>query len=63
MPAPPEVRHGAGKIRIVEILREREAEHPPEADGHVAVARKVKINLQQITHGPEPRTEHRCVPG
>ena len=31
-----------------------EAEHPPQTDGHVAVAGEIKIDLQRIGYGGKP---------
>ena len=31
-----------------------EAEHPPQTDGHVAVAGKIEIDLQRIGYGGKP---------
>src|SRR5439155_540889 len=40
VPPPPELRHRSGDIRVVEVLREAEAEEPGQPDGHVRVARE-----------------------
>ena len=61
VPPPPEFRDARCDIRIVEILREPEAENAPQANGHVAVAGKVIINLQQKCDRIQPRIEHRAV--
>ena len=55
MPSAPKFLDTAGNIRIVEILLKRKSEHAAQPDGHIAVARKVKINLKQIGHRPDPR--------
>ena len=59
MPAPPEIGDAAAQIRIAEILREAEAQHPAEADGHVGIAAEVKIELQRVPDQPQPRGQHR----
>lgn len=55
VPAPPELRRAPRNIRIVEVLREAEAEHLSEADGHVGVAREIEINLERVGKRAEPR--------
>ena len=62
MPAPPEFGDGAGDIRVVEILLKPETENSAESDCHIAVAGKVKIELQGKAHGVEPEIEDRQVP-
>lgn len=59
MPAPPEVRDGIGQIGVVEVFRQREAEHPAKAEGHVGVAREVEENLQRIANRAEPHFPRR----
>ena len=54
MPAPPEIRHGDGSQRIIEIFIIMKAEHVPHADRHVAVGAKVKIELQGKAERAEP---------
>ena len=54
MPPPPELRDGLREIRVVEILQEVKAEHPPQADGHIRVARKVEVDLPRIGRRPQP---------
>ena len=48
---------------MVEILRKPEAENSAQTDGHIAVAGKIKIDLQRKAHRVEPVIEHRQVPG
>ena len=48
MPALPELRHTFADVRVVEVLGELETDHPSDADGHVAVTREVKINLEGV---------------
>ena len=54
MPPPPELLDRFGDIGQVEILLEGEAEHPAQADGHVAVAGEIEVDLQGVTHRPQP---------
>ena len=54
MPAPPEVGDGGSQVGPVEVLQEVEAEHPAHADGHVAVAGEVEVDLKPVGHGPQP---------
>ena len=54
VPAPPEVLHGAGDVGIVEVLDELEAQHPPQPDGHVRVAREIEVDLQRVGDRAEP---------
>ena len=54
MPASPEFRDTGGNIRIIKVLRETEAEHSAQPQGHIAVAREVKINLQTQSYGINP---------
>ena len=64
MPPPPELGGGFGDIGIVEVLRQAEAEHPAQADGHVRVAGEVKIQLECVGDGAQPGQAHRQpVPG
>ena len=55
MPAPPELRNGAGNIGIIEVFREREAENVPQADGHVRIAGKIEENLKRVGQRAHPR--------
>ncbi len=57
MPTAPEISDVDCFIRRVEILREADAEKIAEADGHVAVAREVKIDLIGVAENAEPRAE------
>ena len=58
MPAPPVFADGAGKIRILKVFRQRDAEELTDADGHIAVAGKVKIQLHHV--GRVAQREDRC---
>ena len=54
VPTPPELLNGAGEEGIVEILREFEAEDPAQADGHIGITGKVKVNIEKKCNGIEP---------
>ncbi len=54
MPAPPEVSDALGLVRRIEILQELEAEHPSQSDGHVRIAREIKVNLECVGNRAEP---------
>ena len=48
MPSAPEVRHGQGNIRMIEIIRQLESQHETEALCHEGIAVKIKIKLQAV---------------
>ena len=54
MPAPPEFADAGRKIGIIEVFGEGEAEHGPEADGHVGITGKVIVDLQPVIERPQP---------
>ena len=54
MPTPPEFRDAAGQIGVPKVLREPEAENPAKADGHVAIAGKIIVNLQGERNRAQP---------
>ena len=58
MPPPPEFRDAFGQIGVVEIFREMEAEHPPQADGHVGIPGKIEIDVQGKGNGVKPGEHH-----
>ena len=58
VPAPPELAHAAGDIRVVEVFRKLEAEEHADADGHVAVAGEIEEDLETVAHRAEPRKPH-----
>ena len=58
VPPPPELRHGAGLIGIVEVLQKPEAEQPAQADGHIGIAGEVEIDLERKCQRPQPRRDH-----
>ena len=54
VPLTPEVADGGRRIGEEKVLPDGEAEHPSHADGHVAVTRKVKVNLQRVADSAQP---------
>jgi len=46
VPTAPKLGNGGRHIRIIKVFGEFEAHHASKADGHVAVARKVEIDLE-----------------
>ena len=54
VPPPPELGDGGGNVGVIEVLRGLKAEQRPQADGHVAVAGEVKVNLQGVGNRPQP---------
>jgi len=54
MPPPPKISEISGDIGSIEIFEEFEAHHPPQADGHIRISGKVKVNLESIGDGAEP---------
>ncbi len=61
MPAPPELRGAAGEEGIIEVFQQVKAEDPAQADGHIAVAGEIKVNLQGKGHGIHPHKQHRLL--
>ena len=57
MPAPPELGDAAGNVGIVEVFRKVKAKQLPQADGHIAVAGKIEVNMQHIGRGIEPEKQ------
>ena len=54
MPSSPEFADACGVIGIIKVFREIKAEHFSQADSHIAVARKIKINLKRESDNSEP---------
>ena len=54
VPAPPELAHRRGAVGVVEILEEREPEHPADADGHVGITGEIEVDLEGVADQPEP---------
>ena len=46
--------HFRQKSRIEKVFLQRKAEHPSHADGHIAVAGKIKIDLQTVADPAQP---------
>ena len=59
MPAPPELRDAPRDIGVIEILQKVEAEHSPEADGHIGIGGEIEVDLEGVRHRAQPREEHR----
>ena len=55
MPAPPELGHRAGGVGVAEVFRQMKTEDQPQTDGHVAVAGKVKVDLQGVAEPGQPQ--------
>ena len=54
MPAPPEVPDRPRPIGVEKVLPDLEAEHVAHADGHVAVAGEVIVDLQRVADRAQP---------
>ena len=54
MPPAPELLDGPGAVGVVEVFLEVKAKDPAQADGHVAVAAEVKVDLEGVGHCPQP---------
>ena len=54
VPALPEFAQAVTDIGVAEIARQRNPEHPRQADGHLAVAGEIEIDLQGEHRGGEP---------
>src|ERR1700733_6152537 len=54
MPAAPEVRNINGFIWRIEVLRQADSKKVAETHGHIAVARKIKIQLVGISEHDKP---------
>ena len=62
MPASPEFLRVAAEVREQKIVAETDAEELGGADGHVAVAAEVAVNLKGIKHGGAGERQRRGVP-
>ena len=67
MPPPPVFADRAGEIRVVEVFRQGDTEEFSDADGHIAVAGEVKIQLHHIRRVAQHKNRcrqrgggHRC---
>ena len=54
VPAPPELGDRLADVGLLEVLHEAEAHHQAQADGHVAVAAEVEVQLCGVGQGAEP---------
>ena len=54
MPAAPELGDRGRAVGRVEVLREGESQHQAQADGHVAVAAEIEVNLERVSQQPDP---------
>ena len=59
MPAAPKILNGFGDIRITEVFGKIKPKNPPEADCHIGIAGKIKVDLQSIGENTDPRTGKR----
>ena len=57
VPPPPEFGDAGGNVGIVEVLREVKPEDAAQADGHVAVAGEVEIEMKNVSRRVEPGEE------
>ena len=48
MPATPEIAHGRGYVRLIEILHSLESEDPTQTNGHIDIAGEIEVELQTI---------------
>ena len=69
MPAAPVFAHALGKVGVIEVFRQVQPEKAADADGHIAVAGKVKIQLHHVSQIPQHQVGgrhggggHRCHP-
>ena len=54
MPAPPKLRNALRDIGIVKVFKKMEAKHPPQADCHIRITGKIKINLERKGEQTDP---------
>ena len=57
VPAPPELRYRACAVGMPEIFRQLHAEQQPQPQRHIAVAGKIKIQLQTVAERAGPCAE------
>ena len=58
MPAAPEIRDAVRQIGVAEVFGKLEAQHPPQADGHIRIAGEIEIDLEGEGDGPQPGVRH-----
>ena len=61
MPTAPEFGNGLGHIGMVEVFDKVEAKYPTQADGHIAVAGKIEVDIQGKGDGIHPVKQHALV--
>ena len=61
MPPSPEFRNALGHIRIFKILQKMKAKHPAQADGHIGIPGKIKINLKAVRGDSDPGRQYRQI--
>ena len=54
MPAPPELGDRPGRVGIIEVLEEIDAEELGQPDGHVRVPGEIEVDLQRVAGDPQP---------
>src|SRR5687768_3965645 len=57
MPSTPELGDVRGAVRHFEILRELEAQHASDADGHIGVSGEITVNLHGVSQEPLKQRE------
>ena len=55
VPAPPKFSNVLRYIWKVEIFHKAETHHPPYANCHIGIARKIEIQLKRVTNNYQPR--------
>ena len=55
MPSSPKFRNGICRKRIAEVFHKVKAKHQPKSDRHIAVCRKIKIELERKRNRAKPR--------
>ena len=63
MPAPPEFGYARRAVRVVEVLRQTQTHHFPQADCHLRIAPEVEVELQSIVQKAQPDHRHRDARG
>ena len=55
VPAPPELRHGAGLIGVLKVFQKVEAKQMAQTDGHIGIAGEIEIDLEGEGDSAQPR--------
>ena len=58
VPAAPKVGNAVGKEWVIEVLKEAEPKHVPQAYCHIGIAREVKVNLESVSYNAKPCRKH-----